>query len=143
MDSLDFLQNNLLKELKEKGFETDAIQKMTFEDMVSNLYHPKYKLEVDSQYGESVLYASGKVVSEKDSFMYTLPNGTLIITKPALSKYIERFVVEVGTQHSEFGKPFYIKKRNDPWDRDEECLEYERSILNKRDERPGPSIRKD
>lgn len=26
---------------------------------------------------------------------------------------------------------------------DEECLEYERSILKKRDEKPGPPIRKD
>ncbi|HFD0861892.1 TPA: hypothetical protein QFQ46_001932 [Enterococcus faecium] len=143
MDSLDFLQNNVVKELKEKGFELEDIQKMTFEDMANNLYYPKFRLEVDSQYGESVLYASDKVVSEKDSFMYTLPNGTLIITKPALSKYIEKFVVDSGTQHSEFGKPFYIKKRNEPWDRDEECLEYERSILKKRDEKPGPPIRKD
>lgn len=49
MDSLDFLQNNVVKELKEKGFELEDIQKMTFEDMANNLYYPKFRLEVDSQ----------------------------------------------------------------------------------------------
>ncbi len=48
MDSLDFLQNDVVKELKEKGFELEDIQKMTFEDMANNLYYPKFRLEVDS-----------------------------------------------------------------------------------------------
>lgn len=132
MGSLDFLQNNLVEELKEKGFEIEDIQEMTFGDIVNALDHPKYKLEVDNQYGESVLYSSGEIVSNEDAYMYTLPNGTLIITDPKVTKYVERSIKQLATQHGIPGKVFRPKIFKGPWENDEECVEYERDILKKR-----------
>ena len=122
MSSVNYLKNDVVNELHEKGFDMEEIQKMTFEDMVINLYHPSFRLDVENKYSKPVLYSSGKVVNNDISYMYTLPNGTLVVTDPRVTKYIERSIRNLVTeQHLE------------PWKYDTECIEYENEILKRRE----------
>lgn len=134
MNIQKILKEDVVEELKRKGFSVDEIQQMKFEDMVSNLYHPSFKLEVENKYSESILYSSGEVISNDISYMYTLPNGTLVVTDPKLTKYIERFVRNATTRYGEVGKPFYVERNRMPWETNQECIGYEQNILRKRSE---------
>ncbi|WP_288225956.1 hypothetical protein [uncultured Enterococcus sp.] len=121
------LKEDVVEELKSKGFNVEEIQQMKFEDMVNNLYHPTYKLEVENKYDESVLYSNNKIISNDDYYMYTLPNGTLVVTDPKLTKYIERSV-----RNATNGNPYYVGRCKGAWVNDQECIEYEQNILRKR-----------
>lgn len=125
--------NEVQGALEAKGYTGEEIQKMSFEEIVNKLYHPTFRIDIENKYDAPILYSSGKIINNDYSYMYILPNGTLVITDPKIAKFVEKQIIHLTTRYSEPSNPFYVTRNKGPWNEDRECIDYAQSILSKRE----------
>ncbi|MGG5359350.1 hypothetical protein [Enterococcus sp. DIV0240a] len=93
-----------------------------------------FTLEVDSQYSATRTSLGGVIDYERDIY-FILPNGTMIIANPKVTKFVERFVRGVNEHPvNKFASKYKVMEYTKPWDSDPECIEYAEEIKRKRSE---------
>ncbi|MDK4353359.1 hypothetical protein M4I17_13255 [Enterococcus thailandicus] len=89
-----------------------------------------FELEVDTKYSDTKTSIDGML--EDDNVLFILPNGTMIVKNPKVTKFIERFIVSANEKPINKLAPKYtVLKYTDPWDTDPECIEYDEEIKRK------------
>lgn len=90
-----------------------------------------FKLEVATKYSATKTSIDGLTDDGCDVF-FILPNGTMIIRNPKVTKFVEIFLRSVNEeQNNKYDPKYTVIKHANPWDSDPECIEYDEEIKRK------------
>ncbi|WP_260453170.1 hypothetical protein [Enterococcus durans] len=90
-----------------------------------------FRLEVDSKYSATKTSVDEEIDDERGIYLI-LPNGTMIIKNPRVTKFVERYVRRNNEEPvNKFASKYIVREYTKPWDSDPECIEYAEEIKRK------------
>ncbi|HHB9316529.1 TPA: hypothetical protein ACOIT7_002301 [Enterococcus faecalis] len=87
-----------------------------------------FTLEVKDEYSESKTNID-ETFNDDVNFV-VLPNGTMIVKNPKVTRYIEK-LIENATKGTRTLAGLYTTYRKEPWNKDIDCLKYDAEIQKK------------
>ncbi|EET96698.1 predicted protein [Enterococcus faecalis T1] len=87
-----------------------------------------FTLEVKDEYSESKTNID-ETFNDDVNFV-VLPNGTMIVKNPKVTRYIEK-LIENATKGTRILAGLYTTYRKEPWNKDIDCLKYDAEIQKK------------
>ncbi|EGO8910751.1 hypothetical protein D5Q72_11145 [Enterococcus faecalis] len=87
-----------------------------------------FTLEVKDEYSESKTNID-ETFNDDVNFV-VLPNGTMIVKNPKVTRYIEK-LIESATKGTRILAGLYTTYRKEPWNKDIDCLKYDAEIQKK------------